>query len=445
MSLQSKDKNRSPYRLPHLGQRIIKTTVAVFLCLLFYYLRGYRGEEMPTEAVITAILCMQPYIRDTRDFAVNRLAGTLIGAFWGLMFLLLLLLFPSMASNMTLLYVRMALGVLVSLYTAVALRMPDASSLAAIVYICVVISFPEIVDPLRQAFDRILGVLLGTVIAIGVNHFRLPRGKNRELVLFVRTKDLAPDRFSPIPSAALYRLNYLYNDGAKICLMSEHAPAFFSLQMNQARLSVPQIVMDGAAIFDANENEYLHTVPIGAKGFRKLKELLDSLGFSYFIYTVHNHRTCIFHQGRLSEQESVLYERMRRSPYRNYLDEDNYAPEEVVYCKLISDPERIEAIRRRLQTFLRSRRLRAVVLDEAGAEGLCSLYIYSADATMQKAEETLMAMLREKDPALRPAEIFLDAPYRSEHDAMTLLNRITNAYEPIRFLPRRKTGGKKER
>ena len=132
------------YHLPHVGQRITKTTVAVFLCLIIYYLRGYQGESMPTEAMITAIICMQPYVRDSRDYALNRLAGTLIGAGWGLLFLLLLLVFPSMGSNMPLLYARMALGVLVSLYTAVAVRKPDTASLAAIVFLCVVISFPDI-------------------------------------------------------------------------------------------------------------------------------------------------------------------------------------------------------------------------------------------------------------------------------------------------------------
>ena len=47
------------FRLPHLGQRIVKTTIAVFLCLMIYSLRGYSGQNMPTEAAITAIVCMQ--------------------------------------------------------------------------------------------------------------------------------------------------------------------------------------------------------------------------------------------------------------------------------------------------------------------------------------------------------------------------------------------------
>ena len=77
--------------LPRVGLRIMKTSIAVFICLMVYYLWGYTGEDMPTEAMITAIICMQPYVRDSRHYAVNRFAGTLVGAFWGLVFLLLLL------------------------------------------------------------------------------------------------------------------------------------------------------------------------------------------------------------------------------------------------------------------------------------------------------------------------------------------------------------------
>ena len=248
--------------IPLVGQRIVKTSIAVFFCLMIYYLRGYSGNDMPTEAMITAIICMQPYVRDSGEFALNRLAGTMIGAFWGLMFLLMLLIFPQMGRSMPLIYARMALGVLISLYTAVLIGKPDTASLAAIVFLCIVIAFPEIEQPLQQAGERILGVFIGTFVAIGVNIFRLPRDKQRDLVFFLRTKDLVPDRFSQIPAAAMFRLNYLYADGAKICLMSEHAPAFFVMQMQHTKLNVPLIVMDGAALYDAEQNVF-GQLPLG--------------------------------------------------------------------------------------------------------------------------------------------------------------------------------------
>ena len=427
--------HRSPERMhwPHIGQRILKTTIAVFICLLVYWLRGYRGQDMPSEAAITAIICMQPYVQRTRDYAFSRLAGTLIGAAWGLLLLLLLLAFPVLGENVLSRYLLMSLGVMMSLYTSVLLRKPDCSSLAAIVFICIVIAFPEIDRPLQQAVIRITGVLLGTLVSILVNIARLPRDKVRDRVFFVRTKDLVPDRFSQLPSAALFRLNYLYNDGAKICLMSEHAPAFFTLQMHGAMLSVPLIVMDGAAIYDAEENRYLHieTIPPSASAW--LRAELDSLELGYFIYT----KTCIFHQGNLNVQERILYERLRRSPYRSYLEGEIYETEEIVYFKIIEEEAKVVELAERLRPALAAHGLRAAVRAQTIGQGLTGLYIYAEKATMAQAETTLMELLRRDDPALRPVEIFSRTGYRTEHDAMHLLHRLADAYEPVKYLPRR--------
>ncbi len=421
------------WRLPRLGQRIVKTTVAVFFCLLFYWIRGYRGADMPTEAAITAIVCMQPYVRSSGEYARNRFAGTLVGAGWGLLFLSVFLIFPALGQRLFLVYGLMALGVLASLYTSVLIRKPDASGLAAIVFLCVVISFPDIQQPLRQALDRILGVLLGTTIAIAVNLFRLPREKDRDTVFFVRVRDLAPDRFSQIPSAALYRLNYLYQDGAKICLISEHAPAFFTLQMSEAMLSMPLIVMGGAAIYDANDNRYLYAETIRPRDSAHLREHLDRRGLSYYLYTVHGHKTRIYHQGEFREEERVIYRRMKRSPYRDYLEDNTADPEEIVYLKLIGTGKQTAEWLADLQSLIHSRNLRAIIRKEAGTEDIHGLYLYSERVSVKNAEYRLMERLRQKEPSLRMKEVFLDRPYQSERDAMQLLNLLGNLYEPIRL------------
>ena len=419
-----------PWVLPHLGQRIVKTTVAVFLCLMFYYLRGYRGQDMPTEAAITAIICMQPYVRDTGAYAFNRFVGTLIGAFWGLLLLLLLNDFPVLGESVLLLYAMMAAGVLLSLYSAVLVRMPESSGLASIVFLCIVIAFPDIDEPLRQAAHRILDVFVGTAVATAVNVFRLPRTKRPEQVFFLRMKDLSSDRFSHLPPAAMMQLNYLYNDGARISLMSEHAPAFFALQMSGAKLSAPLIVMDGAAIYDANENRYLQAVTIPPEDSAPVRAKLEALGLSYFTYTIHHDKTCIFHRGDMNTQERVVYDRMRRSPYRSYLEGEIYEAEEIVYLKIIAGSARIAEIERSLRTVLPKGRLRRVVRPQQGGDDLAALYIYAHAATMEQAQKRLMEMLRESDPALEPVSVRLRAPYRSERDAIHLLHLVGSAYEP---------------
>lgn len=425
---------RRTFYLPRIGQRIVKTSIAVLITLLVYYLRGYRGADMPAEAAITAIICMQPYVHDTREYAVSRFLGTLIGAVWGLGFLLLMLVFPRMGQVLLLVYLRMAIGVMLTLYTCVLVRRPDTAGQAAIVFICVVITFPEIEEPLQQALTRFDGVLLGTVAAIAVNVFRLPRDKARSLVFFIKLSDLLPDRFSQLPAAALFRLNYLYNDGAKICIMSEHAPAFFTPSLSQAKLSVPFIVMDGAAIYDANENTYLQSETLDPAETAHLRAHLDALDLSYFLYTIHHGKVCIFHQGKLRTQEQTIYEHMKRSPYRSYLEGEIYRAEEIVYLKLIDEDDKILLLEKKLRRDLQGRHIRIAMRRERSVPGVSSLYFYTDTATMPLAEERLMAILREKDPALRPREVFLETPYQTEHDAMHLLHRLANLYEPLKIL-----------
>ena len=425
---------------PFIGQRILKTTVAVFLCLVFYHLRGYRSGTISAEAAITAIICMQPYVQDTREYAFNRISGTLIGAFWGFLFLLIAPLFPSVTGIP--LYALMGLGILISLYSAVVLRMPDASSLAAIVFICVVIAYPDVEHPLDQAFHRVLDVLVGTGIAIGVNVFRLPRVKRRDRLFFVRTKDLAPDQLSQIPPYVLFRLNYLTNDGARICLISEHAPAFFISQMNSLRLSVPMIVMDGAGIYDAGENTYLATFPMAPASSQWLMSQLSNMGLSYFVYTVNKNRNFIYHHGTMSAEEQIVYQRLRRSPYRQYLDEDAFDPADIVYIKIVAKEERAERIRRAIRDSLPNNGLRLALRPQAGLEGGYSLYFYADQANVWNAGAHLTRLMQEREPGLKAKEVFLEKGYRSEYDAVHLMHRLSNLYEPSHLLARirRRTG-----
>ncbi len=418
---------------PTVGQRIIKTSIAVTLCLFFYMLRGYQGESLPAEAAITAIICMQPYMNGTRENALTRLAGTVIGAVWGFLFLLMMLVFPTLGKSLPVLYLLMGLGTLISLHSALLVRLPDASGLAAIVFVCVVIAYPDISNPMDQAFHRILDVLVGTVIALGVNACRIPRRKQKGQVFFVRMKDLAADQFSNLSPAVLFRLQYLFQEGARICLMSEHAPAFQTSQLGRLKFNVPMIVMDGAAIYDANENTYLATTGIDHTAFHWLAKRLEAMGVSYFVYTVHRDRNCIYHHGEMTGRERVVYQHMKRSPYRYYLDDDHYAVSDVVSFKIVTSREEAERIRRELQPSVEKMKLRAVIRPQAGLEDGVSLYFYALHADLPHAQAHLMQLLRQDDPGCEMRNMVPERYYRTERDAIRLLREVTNAFAPTVF------------
>ena len=418
-------------RFPHLGQRIVKTAVAVFFCILFCHLRGYRGESIRAEAAITAIICMQPFVRRTKEFALDRLVGTMIGTAVGLLVLFLLLTIPVFREQLLLAYALMGVGILLSLYCAVLFHRANASALAAIVFLCIVISFPDIEHPLNDTVTRILDVLVGTAIAIAVNFFRLPRVKNHDALFFVRTKDLVPDRYAQITPTILFLLNRLLGDGARICLMSEHAPAFFIAQMGTVKQNSPMIVMDGAAIYDPEDNVYLWKKTIAKGSSARLRQLMDKNEISYFIYTIHNQKTCIFHRGKLFEPEQEVYKRLRRSPYRSYLEGEIYDNAEIVYFKIISDEYEIADIQRLLEPVMQSLDLRMVLRTEPGLPWIRALYVYSEEADMPHAEQELLRMLREDMQSLQPQELRLSSGYRTEHDAIHLLHRLEKRYEPV--------------
>lgn len=427
------------WHLPHLGQRIIKTGIAVFLCLLIYALRGYEGSDMRTEAAFTAIICMQPYVSRAKDYAFNRIAGSLIGAGWGLLLLFLLYSYPILGEHKPVLYLLMAVGVILCLYTSVLVRKTDSSALAAIVFLCLVATYPDIDAPFISTAQRLLDLLVGILIAIAVNAFRLPRSKNPQYVFFTRSKDLIPDRFAQLSPNVLFRLNTLYKDGARICLISEHAPAFFTLQMNAVKLNVPLIVMDGAAIYDINSNTFLHMETIPAQDSATLVRRLEEEQISFFVYTIHKNRTCIFHHGKMHRKEKAVCAVMRKSPYRSYFEEEIYTPEEIVYLKVIASSNRIAGLEQRLSEILPDT-LRCCRRIQAGIDNASALYIYSIHASIEEAKTRLMEMLRKDDPALVPLDIHSHSRYRSENDALRLLHTIENIYEPVSFF--RKTSRK---
>ena len=430
-SAKKKQSEREAWHMPPFGQRILKTGIAVFICLIIYALRGYEGQEMRAEAAITAIICMQPYVSSTRQYALNRITGSLIGAGWGLLFLILLYNFPGFGEQRVVLFILMSVGVMLSLYTSVLFHRTESSALSAIIFLWLVITYPDVDQPFLRTANRLLDLLTGILATILVNSFRLPRVRNGKYLFFVRAKDLVPDRFSQLSPTAMFRLNSLYRDGARICLISEHAPAFFTLQMNAAHPNVPIIVMDGAAVFQMSENSYLHMETIPQEVSAAVMRQLDALSVSFFIYTIHKDRTRIFHRGKMREEENVIYTRMRRSPYRDYFEGEIYDPNEIVSLKIIVQESRISELEEQLLPLFPAEGIRCQRRKQAGSPELGALYFYSDRATVENAKEFVVSTLRAESPELIPKDIHPRHSYRTEYDALYILNTIERLYEPI--------------
>lgn len=421
--------------LPPLGQRIIKTAAAVFICLIIYMLRGYQG--MVGQSVVAAILCMQPYAHDTKTFAADRVVGTVLGGVWALAFLLLMRQAPGLAEYQIVVYLLMAVFVILSIYSTVVIKKSDLAALVAICLMGTVATYPDVEAPVQQTVTSVVDTAIGTVVAIAVNGFHVPRRKHPEHLYFVRTMDIVPNRFRQIPSSVHIALDKLYEDGAKICLVSQWAPAFIISQMGLLNVNAPMIIMDGAALYDIRENRYLDVIPIPREDADRLRSILGAFGVGVNLYAVNERTMAIYHDGVFNMEEKREQEAMKRSPFRNYADGLPHEEDWIAFMRVIDTTKHIEELAYQLKSVLPTNMFRMAVRPDDRYQGTSGLYFYHPDATVEKMKLRAKAAVEaEYDQDLKPIDMLpITTKYLPEHDALMLLGRLKNKYEPVSLIP----------
>ena len=213
---------KKPIPLP--GQRIIRSAIAVAVCLLIYILRGHQG--IPLYSALAAMQCMQPYTKDSRGVGKKRILGTIIGAIWGLLMLLLeIQLFPSGIIEEGLHYVLIPLMLILVLYSTVLLSVPETAFLSGTVFLVITINHFTDVNPYIFAFNRLLDTTIGVLVANLINRLHFPRRKEKD-TLFVSALGhsllTSQSRLTPF---SLVELNRLMDDGMKFSLSTVETQA----------------------------------------------------------------------------------------------------------------------------------------------------------------------------------------------------------------------------
>ena len=166
--------------MPRIGMRIIKTAIAVFLCLLIDYL---RGAAMPIFAPLAAILSMQRDAHESLTVAVHRVSGTVLGGLYGLgilSFITHVLIDP----HPFLQYFLIALFIIPLIYLTVLIKEPSATYISCVLYIVIVIPNIAMIPPHLFAFHRTMDTIIGILVSLLVNVCLFPARKDevREII-----------------------------------------------------------------------------------------------------------------------------------------------------------------------------------------------------------------------------------------------------------------------
>ena len=378
---------RMPY-FPRVGMRMIKTALAVGICFLIYILRGEKG--VPVFSTIAAIICMQPYVENSKETAFNRIVGTLVGAVFALLMLYLMEYIPARYHYVE--YLMISVFVIPVMYVTVLFRKAGASALAAIVLLSICLSGGD-ANPFTDAVNRSVETIVGILVSLAVNSMHLPR-KTEEDCLFVTGFDGALyDEKNGMTPYTVFELNHLLHEGLPFTIATERTPASLLSDMKNVELTLPIIAMDGAVLYDMKDKRYLATNGLERDMADAICAHADQKGYHYFRNVVWQNVLLIYYndfQDFHNEAEKQTYLSNRRSPYRNYVNGEVPADGTVVYILLVlkdADADELEAELREKDSegellFLRDK--------SETPEDYCHLKIYHKNATKEYMLRRLM-------------------------------------------------------
>jgi len=150
------------------GMRVIKTMIAVFICLGIEAIRQKNGTVYHSS--IAAVVCMQPTVKSTAKTARERVIGTLIAGIYG--FLVLTFIFPNVTVDTRewYYYLVTALLSLPLMTIMIWIKTPGPIAITVIVYLIITLKTTD-VTPIAYTLERVGDTLIGIAIALLVNWF----------------------------------------------------------------------------------------------------------------------------------------------------------------------------------------------------------------------------------------------------------------------------------
>lgn len=150
----------------HVGMRIIKTALAVFICGLIGWLRDRDGFNF--FSMIAAIICIQKSTEATIKTSFNRAVGTAIGGAYGVA-LLFVETKVHMQRIMPIYLFVVALMIIPIIVTTLYIHKPTTTGFTCIVFLSVAVYHVSDASPFNYAINRLLDTIIGIVVALIIN------------------------------------------------------------------------------------------------------------------------------------------------------------------------------------------------------------------------------------------------------------------------------------
>lgn len=156
---------RKIMNIPIVGMRVLKTALAVFLCLV---IANYMHAQQSTYAAIVAIVCMQKDWGNSIRAAIKRVVATLFGVAFGL-FTFKSIEYMGLYNTIYARHAYTAIMMLLLVNALLILEKHDVTSVACIVFISVATINDQEIDAGFFAMIRMLDTFVGIGVSLIIN------------------------------------------------------------------------------------------------------------------------------------------------------------------------------------------------------------------------------------------------------------------------------------
>lgn len=332
---------KTEIKLPTVGNRIIKSAVGVLLCWCVYLLRGRSG--IPFYSMLATLWCIQPYINKTFSMALQRTVGTLIGAFFGLITIVLEIYVFDIYDRPIGFFI-VALMIIPVIYTTLLIKRQNASYFSCVVFLSITVIHIMDENPYMFVLNRVLDTFIGIIIGMLVNSARLPRRHIKDVLFTAELDDMLSPITEQLTAFSKIEINRMLSEGLKFTLVTMRTPASLMNILSEVNLSLPVVVMNGAALYDFRENSYVKVYIISRDSCERVRAIVNASDMNVFTNALCDDSLVIYYDKLQNEAEHAIFSSLKTSPYRNYMNRAPQAEDKVIYLMIVDKSDKIASL-----------------------------------------------------------------------------------------------------
>lgn len=417
--------------IPGIGMRIIKSALAVEICYIINLFRADQGMVFYSQ--LAALWCIQMYRSNTMKNAIQRTIGTLVGALYGLIYLLVNQIIFRIDNNINIFAEEMlvALMIIVVLYTTVLLKQNQAAYFSCVVFLSIVVNHIGDINPYMFVWNRFLDTMIGIVVGILVNDIRLCFHPNRNTLFISGLDGMLLNQKDAISAFSKVELNRMIDNGMNFTISTMRTPAGIIEPMKDVRLNLPVIAMNGAVLYEINQHTYIKAYVISKETSQEVVNLIDEAGLNYYSNVIIDDMLVIYYQDTEDQVNRELVQKLRGSPYRNYVKRPLPDNEAVVYFMILDKTDKILDFYNCLKSKGIVDRLRVIKYDSEDYLGYSYIKIYNKNATKEKMIEYLKEFASIEDVVTFGTIKDQYDVYIETNDVNKVVREVRKRYEPI--------------